>query len=667
MSISKRDCRKYADMGLSFRKGDGLLLVGQINSIVRTTVRNIAGRRVLILYFYKREDVCKGNSNPEYTLFQCKDDYITLHKLENGKEKWRTASLYNLGDGYSYFTKGCAFYRQEDEQRVTRFCGKSPLTGFDALDSLQVSIMRKRLAARIKAREQKIICRMKPIPSVPRDFKCWIHREALPQYIFYEYARGAKPMQGYCTACRHDVLVQGAKHNGAGECPLCGKSVTFKAHGRAKKVWDRVTVQVINKIGENELVLRIFKINNWLFDYRRPDLSVWENARFFIRWDKDNKIRADAYYYSYGSAMLTNWKKGERPRFSLYQESFECDICGYLYCRNLDSVLADTPWKYCQLARFYNQDRKPLEVMPYLSAYHQYPAIEYLVKLGLTKLAAHVIYKHDGAKAINPGGGNLRETLGVEPEDLPFLQKVNVSALQMELYRELKILGIRADEDFLMWFQQRDIRDMDNVLFPLMYTTPGRLMRYVDEKYEQLKDLKTRYGARRYEGPNRVLSEYRDYLDMGSKLEYDFSDSFVLFPKNLPEAHDQASKLFDTRKKAIYNRQIREAYKSLLEQYRFTKNGLTLIPPKTAREIVAEGHALHHCVHSYVDRVAEGRCVILFVRKTDSMKEPFFTVELHDGKVTQIRGQQNCAPTPEVEKFLDHWKRRKLQPAKIAA
>ena len=151
---------------------------------------------------------------------------------------------------------------------------------------------------------------------------------------------------------------------------------------------------------------------------------------------------------------------------------------------------------------------------------------------------------------------------------------------------------------------------------------------------------------------------------MGKKIRYDFTDSFVLFPKNLPDVHDQASELLDAKKKELLNKQIKKAYKNLLEKYRFTKNGLTLIPPKAAKEIVDEGHFLHHCVHQYVERVANGKSVILFIRKMDNITEPFYTVELRDNEINQIRGQGNSVPTPEINKFLELWKQRKLLPAK---
>lgn len=660
IGIDKKECRKYSNPGIKLDSGSGVLHYDKIEYIVCTEIKNIDRRRMLLLYFYNRNQVIAGCFEPEYTLFQCKDDYILIHKDEVGNEKWREASLDNLGERCSDFTGKCAFYRLKDEQLVTRFCNISEKTGFDALNALQAAIMCVRLTRRVLNRERKIIERMKPVLSAPRGFKSWIHRDAIPHYIFYNYSPGDKPKQGYCTACRHDVILSGAKHNINGNCPKCGKLVTFKASGKAKRVWDRVTVQVMQKTGENELLLRIFKVSVGLMNWRQPNFHLWESARVFICKDKTGKMKIEPYYYAYGKGMTTHWKKGERPRLSHYQYSFEGDFCGHLYCGNSDSILKGTSWQYSQLERYYSIEHEPLEVLPYLFAYDKYPAIEYLVKLGLTNLAGTVIYDREGAKVLNVNGRNLRETLGIETDDLPLLQKINADKLQFELYQKLKRQGVRADESLLLWYKKHNIPSAENILIPLRYTTQKKLMRYVDEQYECLKDIETQYGGRRYKDTSRVLSDYKDYLNMGALLEYDFKSSCTLFPKNLPEAHDQTSKLFNANKIDIFNKAIHTAYKSLLEKYRFTKDGLTLIPPKTAKEIVDEGHNLHHCVHSYVEKVAKGECLILFIRRTDNIKEPFYTLEIQSNRVIQVQGKNHTAPTPEVEKFLKLWERKKL-------
>jgi predicted RNA-binding Zn-ribbon protein involved in translation (DUF1610 family)/rubredoxin len=659
MSINRRECLKYADPGLPFDLGSGLLYASQLEYITRSAVKNIAGRRVLLLYIYNRVRLSEGCNVPEYILYQYRNDYITLQIEDGGKQRWRVASLDNLGSRYMYLSKKCAFYRRSDEQRVTRFCEHPEKTGFDALEELQNGIKAVRLDARTKAKERRIIARMEPIPATPRGLRGWIHREILPHYIFYDYIRG-KQTKGYCTACRQDILVSGAKHNAQGKCPNCGKSIKFKASRRATKVWDRDTVQCIHKISDNEVVVRIFKVDCSLRDWRQPDLTVRENARIFVRQSRSEAVMSEPYYYASGKGKLTDWKRGCRPQFSYYQYSFECDICGYLYTNDLGKALAGTPWQYCQLADFADYDRDRLEVAPYLRAYCEYPSLEFLVKLKLNKLAEQLVYSRDGIP-ISKYGRNLREVLGIWPEDLPLLQTLNANARQLELCQDLRTQSVHPDEALITWYTKNRIFSKDDILTPLMYTTPYKLMRYAEEQYKRLKTFKGKYGGIRYEGVRKVLSEYKDYLIMGRGLNFNLTDSFVLFPRNLQVSHDQSSKLYDTKKSSIYRKVIRGAYEGLLGQYHYANDEFTLIPPKTANEIVKEGHTLHHCVNTYVERVAKGKCIVLFIRRNDSINDPFYTVELQNNRVTQVYGMDHCKPTPEVNNFINLWTANRLQ------
>ena len=105
-----------------------------------------------------------------------------------------------------------------------------------------------------------------------------------------------------------------------------------------RRHFDRDTVQVIEKISDTGIVIRIVKI--W-FDYNRDSLipkeSIYENARVFVRYDPDGKITIEPYYYSYSKGTLTHWMPGERPVFSCYQYNYEANASGHVYCRR--------PWR----------------------------------------------------------------------------------------------------------------------------------------------------------------------------------------------------------------------------------------------------------------------------------------------------------------------------------
>jgi hypothetical protein len=660
--LNKKECLKHSNPNIKFSRNSGVLHYGKIEYIVCAATKNIAGRRTLILYLYNREKLIKGYDMPEYTLFQCRNDFILLQKDDNGKLKWRVANLDKLEEMYDGFTSNCAFYRLSDEQHVVKFCGIPDKGGFPALNTLQAAIKNvkhtKCVKEKEKEREKNIIERMSVVPATPRGLKNWVIRDILPHYIFYEYTRGSNTMKGFCTFCRRDVLVSGARHCIKGKCPKCKKSIDFWANGRAKRVWDRATVQVLQKVSDDEMVLRIYKVN-CLRNYREPYFECVENARVFIRVGELYELTTEQYYYSNGGSISTGWKKGERPKF-MHRQTFESDMNGYLYIKNLSADLKGTNWQYSQLEQYYSTDCEPLEVIPYFRSYDKYPAIEYLVKLGLTNLAKSVVYERDGAIAINENGTNIRETLGIEPDELTLMQKINANGEQLILYRKLKRQGVIAGENLLNWYKEHKIKSSENILVPLKYTTPHKLMRYIEEQFENLKSLKLKYGGWRYGSIDKVLSEYKDYLYMGALLEFDFKSCCALFPKHLSEAHDNTSELFKSKKGGLNSKAISDAYEILMTKYHFSKGGLTLVPPKTDKEIVHEGHSLHHCVHSYVGRVAKGECLILFVRQKEKPDEPFYTLEIRNDRVVQIHGKNHCAPTPDVKEFVALWQRKRL-------
>lgn len=665
--MNKRALRKYADPQLHFPKNNGLLCCPQIKHIVRTAVRNIDGTRTLVLYLYETEKAAQGPCAPAFTVFQTKDDFITLKQCGDGSTKWLTSNTDYLNRDWR-FTDRCAFYTPKDGQRVAHYCNSNTEDAFLSLSRLQNGIKRRKELERRHKKERVIIQRMKDLPSSPRDLKGFIHREAAPQYIFYDYHRSKKPMEGYCTACRHTVEVTGAKHNKLGICPRCKNPVTFKSRGRRGYISDRGTVQIFQRLSENELVLRIFK---FYYSYSHEEVakvSIYENARAFISWDEDRKANADWYYHSYNSGDLTPWKRGTRPVYNHWMDNFEADSCGYLYTRNLEEVFSGTPWKYSQLGAFYLHAREPMQVIPYLREYLRHPALEYLVKLRLYRLAQAAVYGEDGGYVVgdaplNMDGRNIGEVLGVGKQYLPLMQEIDITRATLGLMKELMKKSVLADSRLLLWCQHNVITDADDLERCLKHTSAHKLIRYLQEQSHD-----DSFSARAYyrTTPEKLaFGIYKDYIRFCEDLNYDLTDDFILYPRHLKEAHDRASEMFSQRKTEIYNQKIAAEYAGLLKQYRMSRNGLMIVPPKTAAEIVEEGHALHHCVGGYVSRVANKECVILFLRQKEKPDEPFYTIEVRNGEVQQIRGHNNCDPPPKVEAYMKVWTQKKLLPAAV--
>ena len=667
--VNKKECRKHADPGLRMNLRNGLLHAEQIRHIVRTALKNIGGQRLLVLYIYQREQAAAGIFKPAWTMFQSRTDYISLFRSEDGQTKWHTSAFTNLGRSYQ-FERSCAFYSPQDEARVARFC-KSGIDEkpVDTLIRLQSRIQYRKELERRHRKERVILDRMQRLQALPRDLKGWIHRDIMPAYFFYNYRKGQHDVKGYCTACRHEVEISGVKHNHEGLCPRCKKKILFKSRGRRGFIRDRETVQVIQRLNSDELIIRILKA---YYSYRgkdTPEISIYENARLFLGWEDKQKPKIDRYFYSYNSGDLTPWKNGDRPVFSRWQPNFEADCCGYLYHRNLDGVLKDTPWQYSQLRPYYLADPTPLYVLSYLQRYLQYPMVEYLVKLRLYRLATYLVFEYRegyyGEKCIDVKGKNIKEFLGVEKREIPVLQAINPGPGQLELMKALSCAGIPLDVELLRWCSEMEVKNPENILTPLRHTTPHKLMRYADEQFAKYR--RRSYGVSGFYSMENLLSDYRDYLCMCEGLEYDLTNSFVLFPGNLPEAHDKVNDLSDEENAVIYDRQIAKAFAALQDRYHFEKGGLMMVPPHTAKEIMNEGHQLHHCVGSYVKQVVRRECVILFIRSQAEPEKPLCTVELRHNEIQQARAYRNQNPPRDIEKFINRWKKEILQLPTVAA
>lgn len=664
--IDKRACRKLAMPELEFNLNEGVLHVESCPYIIRTAVRNIAGQRILMLYIYQRENILAGSIKPRWVVFQGRDDFATLSLRENASATWQCSMLDSLDRIYRFDTK-CAFYRQQDEARATRFC-KCEHSVISALTHLQWSVSRRKALERKRKKQRAIIERMKYVPVLPRDLKGFIHREVMPQYIFYDYQRKG-PERAVCTACRHEVSIAAAKHNASGTCPRCKKKITFKCRGRRGRIFDRATVQVLQKAEGNGLVLRIIKVYRSFADSDIPNhFEIWENARQFITLSSSGQCSVDAYYYHYKAGYdLTPWCNGYRPVFDRWKYNFTADMSGVLYQRNLSDTLKDTPWAYSQLEAF-SGIASFSGVATFLSAYIKRPKIEHLIKMKLYRLVSGIIYggySYSALQAINFNGENMRAILGIDRPYFPLLRELNPSIDQLHLIRQLLQADHKPSTEQIKWFIASKISNADAAKELLAHMSVHKLQRYVEQQFAPEDEAALKRVD--YYKMNTLITDYHDYLCMCKELQYDVKNSFILFPRELKAAHDSVAKTLKDKRTAEHEKAIAGSFDEWQKRYQYQSKELMMIPPHSAKEIVDEGAALHHCVRLYVKNVAEKKSVILFVRSVDEPDKSLCTVEVKDGQVTQARGFDNEEPPAQITAFIEQWKQRVLYASDKAA
>ena len=664
--IDKRACRKFAMPELEFNLNEGVLHVESCPYIIRTAVRNIAGQRILVLYIYQRESILAGSIKPRWVMFHSRDDFATLSFREDAKATWQCSTLGSL-DRIWGFDSNCAFYRQQDESRVARFC-KCERGAISMLGYLQRLISYRKELERKWKKQRAIIVRMKCVSALPRDLKGFIHREVMPQYIFYDYQRKG-PEHAFCTACRHEVSIAAAKHNASGTCPRCKKKITFKCRGRRGRIFDRATVQVLQKAEGNGLVLRIIKVYRSFADSDIPNhFEIWENARQFITLSSSGQCSVDAYYYHYKAGYdLTPWCNGYRPVFDRWKYNFTADMSGVLYQRNLSDTLKDTPWAYSQLEAF-SGIASFSGVATFLGAYIKRPKIEHLIKMKLYRLVSGIIYggySYSALQAINFNGENMRAILGIDRPYFPLLRELNPSIDQLHLIRQLLQADHKPSTEQIKWFIASKISNADAAKELLAHMSVHKLQRYVEQQFAPEDEAALKRVD--YYKMNTLITDYHDYLCMCKELQYDVKNSFILFPRELKAAHDSVAKTLKDKRTAEHEKAIAGSFDEWQKRYQYQSKELMMIPPHSAKEIVDEGAALHHCVRLYVKNVAEKKSVILFVRSVDEPNKSLCTVEVKDGQVTQARGFDNEEPPAQITAFIEQWKQRVLYASHKAA
>lgn len=653
MKLNKRKCRVFADLGLKFLSGSGLLYAKQIDHIVRTAIKVIDHRKTLVIYVYSRELLAKGNCQPCYTVFQNRNDFITLSRKEDGSTTWRKAAFENLGSNYR-FSKSCAFYSAQDEKRVLRyFKADTDIDGFQALSAAQETVLARRRRERQLAKEKAIVDRMAGLSALPRGLKSWI-KSIMPAYFFYDYKRG-KDTSGICSACGHEIILSGIKQGNKAICPHCKHELIAKPRSRRGAcMFDRETFEVIQSMGDGRLIVRIIKAY-YSYTADIPKAEIYENTRQFIYLDNDNKICTEHYYYSHNSGILTNWKSGKRLEYIMGQYHFDGDTCGHLYTRNLPEALSGTPWQYCTIAYFYQHFHERMQALPYLRAHLEHPRLEHLSKTGFYSIVSDLAYG-TLTGCLNESQNRTHKILGVAAEDVPFLRDIDADLAVLEVFQGYA--GIKDRQRLLLWQLEHDVKH--NILPILKYITVHKLIRYAERQFPYLCQRKNKYGSIRYQKMQDIVTEYKDYLEMCDGLDYDMKNSFVLYPQDLQQSHDRVQKCFKIKE----NEQLLQDFKTAVQDARkhmaFEVGGMKIVVPTTPGELATEGNALHHCVGRYASNVAKKECMILFLRQCTDETKPFYTIEVRGQKIIQVRGIGNSLPTEEVQRFIDKFKQQVL-------
>lgn len=277
-----------------------------------------------------------------------------------------------------------------------------------------------------------------------------------------------------------------------------------------------------------------------------------------------------------------------------------------------------------------------VNVFRYLRLYEKYPQIEYLMKLGLSRLAT---------------SKQLLNKIGKDKTFCKWLIRNKLELSEHYYYIDVILRAYRTGGKL------RLLQNMKAIRLKLAH----------DSAYMQFKRQFTGNTERlvKYRAENNVtLSLYSDYYNACNELGLDMSEDKNSFPRDFKRWHDIRTDEYAT-KKALDDEQKR---KELYERFGLVANKYLPLQKQNGREYVAiiakspsdlirEGNTLHHCVGrmGYDQKFVREETLIFFIRIKSAVSTPFVTVEyslsLH--KILQCYADHNSRPDDNALHFIN--------------
>lgn len=675
-----------------------------LNASIRYVVKVKKINDILQLAFFKRTQLIKEKPEAEYRIFVADNDYIT-QDLKSTGTKWLTGkftSVFSIDwwtyrsayqkDGIERFSDFAFADVESKELLIGRYGEPEPTESvWDRFTDWQEKVC----AARLKARHEKELQHtnemMELVPELPGDFEQWCQDYALYnyRYLIYDAASSKRMKMAYCSHCGEYMSIDSKtfrlRNNETTICPKCESRVRMKTFKRWHDCeWCYQYACILQKAGDY-LIARYFDVK-FVFSKGSLDLGIGFEKKFYISEKcraffciKNEKVTKESFEF-------TNYKQTTGLRWCPDQNDIPCKMA-VVYTHNLPGELKETAFQYSGIEAYQNNEGCfPINIWNYMQAYPENKWMEGVVKFGLTHLMHDILADPWKWRDSNKGAS---EKIAKRAIDLPksysqILRKINGGIAELETLEHLTSWKHKFTiEDVTRWMSMFGAKSDIIRFLGLNEITIRKFMNYIEKQRILSKKVtvkrekvctpaylvnvhQTSAERLRTECCN-LMQDWRDYLGWSEKLGYNMEDEYVLFPPDLSKAHDRLFKEY----KELQNKQEQERLRKESEKIQkilqevgsaeplaMKSKKFMIVVPKTASDIKLEGQTLHHCVGTYVERVAKGQTMILFVRKVTEPDVPYFTMEWREHRVIQCRGRNNCSMPSDVNSFVKAFEKK---------
>ncbi len=619
------------------------------NIYIRCCTKN----NLLKISIFFTEYMRMGSTQPVYEIYADRDkkQYLTYN---NRTEKWLTASIYRLNfPSYAFLKK--VWYSREAKKVISKYFNTDS-DGITALNRFQQAILTEKLDKRHKKETDPWDEDLKQTPALPKDWLNWVSGVGIPEhYIFYEYSRKKKGQTGYCSHCKKHVPIKEPRYNKQGKCPCCRTPITYKALGKCGTVYtNHYTVHLLQRCKDG-VILREFDAYRMYPEKKQmiPNVSAHETRRIICD-KKGYPMRA--YYYGCYKQIQYRWIDGCLKSISSGNYYFYRSYAGKVYGKTLPSLLKNE-LKKTGFMEYYRR-KGIIDPERFLRAVEAYPYLEKLAKVGLTVLVDETIkYGNwsNGGITINKTANSILDVLNVSRAQLKSMISENCNMDKLRWLQYEHSHNMTISDDTMEWVLENDFE-------PKSFDFIGDRMN-IEQIHRYIKRKMKDENMRLHE----VITTWSDYLSMAKKFKLDINQEKVYKVHRLRLRHNDLVALLNKNEISIHAAEIRENYPNVedimadvKDKYEFSDENYTVLVPTTVDEILFEGKQLSHCVShdKYWDRLSRSETYIFFLRKTDEVNVPYYTLEVEPcGTIRQKRtlGDLQNDDIKDASVFLRKW------------
>ena len=599
------------------------------------------------------------NGKPCHRFFQLGEQCgVEVFQREDGygNERREPGRLYGAGvdrfyEGLSsvWYSTRTEFYGVEASARaVLDYLGtpdEAPEKAVELLAKRQQE-HRKDVIARREEKQREALRREFEglAPGAPEGFVQWCEEVPMAgyRYFFYRYT-GEPEQEGVCSYCGEASRVAGIRNHKMGTCPRCGSRVEFysmKRFAAGNGIGHTIRAAVCQPVN-GRVAARLFSVG------------------LRLEWDEQRGLQKRFWSGEMSRSYLDGQTGAERAYYEAPGPCVKVHVDGLCkaVCFGRMGSYPVAPFHLREL-REHMGLYTPLEVLAargceldavrMWSAARKHPKAEYLVKLGLYRLA---LAELAGNSALREKGKTVAQLLGVPAEAVQDLRAADPGPGALECIRGLLNCGVRVTGQDMRDISKLDLRwDVVNPLLAMTrFGTLHKALKYVQDQLERTKAFRD---------GRHVLQTWRDYKNMALDLGKDVEDVRVALPKTLKTAHDEAAKSLRARKDRELNKRVARSGDKL-KNLCWSFGGLTIRPAVSQEELFQEGETLGHCVGrmGYAQKMAEFRTAIFFIRREKTPDVPYVTLELDLKKWEKIQcyGKHDSWPGKAVDAFVKRW------------